>query len=90
MKNLKNIFEYIVYYILGNIIFNLVLSLTELIFYRTLGAILDLYEIFITNMQNTIVIYTILYILVLIGNVIYNKKLINKLNITLKERGDKK
>lgn len=89
MTNLKNIFEYIIYYIVGNIIFNLVFSLTELIFYRTLGAILDIYKIFITNMKNTIIIYTILYILILIGNIIYNKKLINKLNILLKKEATK-
>ena len=41
-------------------------------------------------MINIFIRVLILYILVLIVNIIYNKKLINKLNITLKERRDKK
>ena len=54
MTNLKKILKYIMYYILGNIIFNFSFSITQLIIYRFLGSILDIYIIFTENIKNTI------------------------------------
>lgn len=86
MTNLKKILKYIMYYILGNIIFNFSFSITKLIIYRFLGSILDIYIIFIENIKNTITIYTALFVILLIVDILYNKYLVDKLNKVL-DRG---
>lgn len=86
MTNLKKILKYIMYYILGNIIFNFSFSITQLIIYRFLGSILDIYIIFTENIKNTITIYTVLFVILLIVDILYNKYLVDKLNQVL-DRG---
>lgn len=86
---MKDVFLYIFVYIFGNILFDFIISIVQLIFYRFQGAILDIYKLFIQNIYISIISTTILFITTLLIRFTYNKYLIKKLNSAIKERSDK-
>ena len=88
MSSIRNIVEYMSYYVFGNIILNFSFTIVTMIVYRIQGAILDLYEVYISSFTNTVIIYTILFIIVTIMHFMYNKKIVENLNVELKERND--
>lgn len=90
---LKRIYlNYLLYYFLGNIIFNILFTIVKTIVINVIGG----HELFIENLllsfRETFIVYTIVFTLIVLINLIYRKYTINKLNEKLnkiKERSDK-
>ena len=72
MKYLKNIMTFLIYYLLGYLIFNIFIFLTQLLIYKALGLTLNLIDPYIDLLKNNFVIYTIIYFLILVSYLIYN------------------
>ena len=91
MKNKKVFLYYVSFYIIGNVIFNLIFSIVKTIIINYIGG----HEILIENLsiafKETFLIYTIIFMFLLIAFVIYNKNIVRELNKKLnkiKERSD--
>lgn len=82
MKKEKKWLKYICYYIIGFLIFILLSSITQINTLNNLNISIDLKIVIVQTIANGIVLYTIIYFLILILNILYNVKLINKLNKT--------
>ena len=80
MKFKKAFFNYILYYVLGNVCFNAIFSITKTILINMLGAQEILLENFLSSFRETFIFYTFLFILILLANIIYKKYMINQLN----------
>ena len=85
MKYLKNIMTVLIYYLLGYLIFNIFIFLTQLLIYKALGLTLNLIDPYIDLLKNNFVIYTIIYFLILVSYLIYNTIVIKILNEKLQK-----
>jgi hypothetical protein len=85
MKYLKNIMTFLIYYLLGYLIFNIFIFLTQLLIYKALGLTLNLIDPYIDLLKNNFVIYTIIYFLILVSYLIYNTIVIKILNEKLQK-----
>ncbi len=85
MKYLKNIMTFLMYYLLGYLIFNIFIFLTQLLIYKALGLTLNLIDPYIDLLKNNLVIYTIIYFLILVSYLIYNTIVIKILNEKLQK-----
>ena len=85
MKYLKNIMTFFIYYLLGYLIFNIFIFLTQLLIYKALGLTLNLIDPYIDLLKNNFVIYTIIYFLILVSYLIYNTIVIKILNEKLQK-----
>ena len=52
MKYLKNIMTFLIYYLLGYLIFNIFIFLTQLLIYKALGLTLNLIDPYIDLLKN--------------------------------------
>lgn len=86
MNKLITIIEMIVFYIIGNILFNIIFSLTEVMFAKLLLFDINFFEIFKSNLFNNLKLYTIIYFVVTIIYYGINIYLIRKFNKKLKRR----
>ena len=85
MKYLKNIMTFLIYYLLGYLIFNIFIFLTQLLIYKALGLTLNLIDPYSDLLKNNLVIYTIIYFLILVSYLIYNTMVIKILNEKLQK-----
>lgn len=86
VKSMKILLRIVLYYVLGYLLFNCIFVLTQfftLIILRYSSV--NIIEIFINNLFLNLIIYTGIYILIVILNFIYKVRLTNKLNIKLKK-----
>ena len=86
MNKLSTIIEIIVFYIIGNILFNTIFSLTEVIIAKILLFNMNFFEVFESNIFNNLKLYTVLYFIILVVYYVINIFLIRKLNKKLKRR----
>lgn len=86
MNKLSTIIEIIVFYIIGNILFNTIFSLTEVIIAKILLFNMNFFEVFESNIFNNLKLYTVLYFIILVVYYGINIFLIRKLNKKLKRR----
>lgn len=86
MNKLITIIEMIVLYIVGNILFNIIFSLTEVMFAKLLLFDINFFEILKSNLFNNLRLYTIIYFIVTIIYYGINIYLIRKFNEKLKRR----
>lgn len=86
MNKLITIIEMIVFYIIGNILFNIIFSLTEVMFAKLLLFDINFFAIFKSNLFNNLKLYTIIYFVVTIIYYGINIYLIRKFNKKLKRR----
>ena len=91
MKWLKKYYIYIFELVIGNIIFNFIYAVIKTLTFKNIGATS---ETFIKNIKiscaETFIIYIVFYIIAVIAQILYDKSIVNKLNIKLnktKERG---
>lgn len=85
MKKLKCFIKILVYYIFGNVIFNLIFSITQIILINLLNGNENFINIFKDSLIHNLGIYTTLFILIYIIIIIYNMMLMKKLNEKLKK-----
>lgn len=86
MNKLSTIIEIIVFYIIGNILFNTIFSLAEVIIAKILLFNMNFFEVFESNIFNNLKLYTVLYFIILVVYYGINICLIRKLNKKLKRR----
>lgn len=86
MKKINIIFELLLLYILGCFLFNAVFSITEVIIANILSLSINLISIFIRNLKNNIILYTLLYISLITIFRYTSLLLIKKLNKKLERR----
>lgn len=86
MNKLSTIIEIIVFYIIGNILFNTIFSLTEVIIAKILLFNMNFFEVFESNIFNNLKLYTVLYFIILVVYYGINIFLIRKLNKKLKRQ----
>ena len=92
MKSIKNIMLHLLYFIFGNILFNLTFSIIKTLTVNIIGGNESYINSFISSFKETILIYIPLFLLIITVNILYKTIIINKLNIKLKkfkERGEK-
>ena len=83
MKKVSELGQYISIFLFGYVIFNFVVSITQVIVYGMWGLILDFNGIYIYNLKEWYNVYIIIFIICTIINYIYNFYFINKLNKSL-------
>lgn len=84
MKKVLDLLEYIIIYILGGIILNFGVTVAQVITYNVLGLLLSFTTTFVSNLKSMLVIYTAVYIFLVVINIMYNLYFVNKLNNSLK------
>lgn len=92
MKSIKNILPYLLYFIFGNILFNLTFSIIKTLTVNIIGGNESYINTFISSFNETILIYIPLFLLIVTVNILYKTIIINQLNSKLKkvkERGEK-
>lgn len=87
MEKIKAFSKLVWIYILGNLVFNLICSLTEMIGAKLLSFRVNFLTIFGDNVRSNIVLYTILHIVIMIGFYGINLYIVKVLNQKLK-RGE--
>ena len=89
MQKLLFFLKLCLYFLIGNIMFNVVCSITEIIVVHKLGMYVNFIDSYINNFMNNLFIYTIIYFAILILIRIYDifsvKTLNTKLNKIKKE-----
>lgn len=86
MKKVSIIFELLLLYILGNFLFNIIFSITEVIIANVLSLHISLIDIFIRNIIYNFTLYTILYVFILVSYHYITLLLVKKLNVKLERR----
>lgn len=86
MKKLVSLIELILYYIIGFLIFALVVSIVEFVFVLCLSnGAESLFELVVLNFKKCIRVYTIIFTIMYILNLIYSFISIKMLNQKLKQ-----
>lgn len=87
MKLVRKYYFYIIEFIIGNFIFNFIFSIFKTLKLINIGA---KNESFIENLKNsfleTFLIYIIIYSILVIIQVLYDRYIVNKLNEKLKNK----
>ncbi len=79
----QRIMRIILYYIMGFVVFSVILSLSQLIVLGILGQTGDFMIILSNNCNKIFKTYTILYVLLSVALYVYDKIIIKKLNDNL-------
>ena len=92
MKILKKYYIYILELIIGNILFNFVYSIIKTITFKNIGATTEIFsENMITSFSETLIVYIIIYSILVVIQILYDRAIVNKLNKKLnktRERGN--
>lgn len=81
---MKKVIDYILLYVIGNILFNLIFSLAEFVVSCILSLNLNFFIILIKNITNNFILYTVLFFIIVLGLYFVDLHLINELNKKLK------
>lgn len=81
----KRIINLFVYFILGYILFNIIVSLTKVIILTLNGLTQNIFNVLINEFKSNWLIYIILYFLLIVGIYIYDKTVVKKLNNKLEK-----
>lgn len=80
MKRLLFLLRLCLYFLIGNIIFNVICTITEIIVVNNLGMSVEFVDIYIKNFIDNLFLYTIIYFAILILIYVYNTFSVKKLN----------
>lgn len=86
MKKIITLLDLLVFYFIGNILFNIVFSITEVLIAKALSLNLNFFNVFINNTSNNFILYTTIYFLVIICFYFINLLTVKALNKKLKRR----
>lgn len=81
---MKKIIDYILLYVFGNILFNLIFSLAEFVVSCIFSLHLNFFIILVKNFTNNFILYTVLYFIIVLSLYFVDLHLINELNKKLK------
>ena len=86
MQKVFSIFRYVLYFIIGNLLFTFIFSMTQFFcYYSFFGLTYNIIEIYLDNSKNLFLIYIILFFIFLLFIFLYNRYYINKLNKALED-----
>lgn len=86
MRRLTDLFEILLYYIVGFLIFSIIVSMVEYIFVLCLSDSTEsLLELFNINLKKCIKVYTIIFVFMYLLNLIYGFISVKLLNEKLKQ-----
>lgn len=85
MKKILNLSEYIIIFIFRYLIFNFVITLIQVTIYNIFGLLLNFQITYIINFKQLYIVYSIIFIICLFINYIYNLYFIKKLNKSLEK-----
>lgn len=86
MKKISAIFEILLFYLIGILIFNIFFSITEIFIARILSLNLNFLKIFISNFYSNLILYTNIYFILIICMYFANLSMVKTLNKKLKRR----
>lgn len=92
MKQLKILLNYFIFFIIGNVIFNTIYSIVKVFMINAIGGSERYSSNLILSFRETIIIYLIIYLFLIIIDIIKKRTTINRLNEKLKDmkkRGEK-
>ena len=61
MKKIITLLDLLVFYFIGNILFNIVFSITEVLIAKALSLNLNFFNVFINNTSNNFILYTTIF-----------------------------
>lgn len=86
MQFLKKYYIFIIEYIVGNILFNIVFSIIKSFTLINLGAIKEtLFNNLLMSFKETIIVYSIIYAVLVIVQIVYDRYIVNTLNNKIKK-----
>ena len=77
---MKKVLIYISYFVLGNMIFNLIFSASKTAYINHLGGHEGFFESWRASFGETILFYAVIFAIIVIADIVYKKYLINQLN----------
>lgn len=86
MKRFVGILKLMFYYLLGYVVFTTIISLVECLFLLKLGGdgvVIKYVDLFIKSARSNLASYSIVFLMIVILNVLYNYIIIKKLNKNL-------
>ena len=86
----KRLFKIILFGILGYILFNIIISLTEVIILNYFGICKNIITTFVNNLVFNLSVYIILYLTIIIGIYLYDKHIVKKLNDRLEKMRERR
>ena len=85
MKSIKNILCYLLYFVVGNTLFNLIFSIIKTFTINIIGGNESFVNTFVSSFSETFLIYVPLFLLIITVNTLYKTIIINQLNNKLKK-----
>lgn len=85
MKRIKEIAKIILYFFIGNILFNLICSVTQIVILNKLKVRTNFYETYIETCSETTIFYTVVFILMLTSIYIHDYISVKRLNRRIKQ-----
>lgn len=91
MQFLKKYYIFIIEYIVGNILFNIVFSIIKLFTLINLGATKEkLFNNLLMSFKETIIVYSIIYVVLVIVQIVYDRYIVNTLNNKIKKINERR
>ena len=91
MKFLKKYYIYAIELILGNILFNTIYALVKTLTFHKIGATNEmLIDNLISSFGETLIIFSILYVVAVILQILYERSIVNKLNNKLNKTKERR
>ena len=69
MKVSKILFNLLKYYLIGNLLFNTIFTITEVVFANILSLHITFFDIFVKNIYYNLYLYTVLYFIYIIPKI---------------------
>lgn len=85
MKKIKEVMKIILYFFIGNILFNLICSITQIVILNRLKIETNFYETYIETCSETTIFYTVVFILMLTSIYIHDYISVKRLNKRIKQ-----
>lgn len=92
VKKLKMFWNYFIFFIIGNVVFNTIYSAVKVIVINEIGGNEKYIDNWLLSFKETIFIYAIIYLIFIMADLIMKKTTINRLNEKLegiKKGGEK-
>ena len=91
MQFLKKYYIFIIEYIVGNILFNIVFSIIKSFTLINLGATKEtLFNNLLMSFKETIIVYSIIYAVLVIDQIVYDRYIVNTLNNKIKKINERR
>lgn len=84
LKRIKLLFHYLIFFIIGNIIFNTIYSIVKVAVINSIGGYENYIDNWFLSFKETFLVYAIIYLIFIVVSIIQKKTTINILNDKLK------